>query len=478
MNSTIETVSEITLTVKDVEKLETELAQYSQIYQDLFGRREQKEQYAIYLEGLMSEMPNKSVETMILNLKGDDPQAIRNMQHFLSEGSWQDQAILRRHWREVNQDLGDENGVLIADSSGFPKQGKESVGVKRQWCSQLGKRANCQVGVFLSYASVYGYTLINRRLYLPQEWVEEEAYAERRAKCGLPQESLFKTQPTLALEMVEELHQEGSLPFRWLTCDEAFGRDTAFLDQVGQLVYYFAEVPQNTNVWLERPETAVPEPKSNQGRKPTRMQLVAGESSAQSVAEIATNLPATNWSRHTIKEGSKGPVVADFACLRVVAVRDRLPGPEVWLIIRRNIADGQLKFFLSNAPLDTPLATFVWLSGMRWPVETCFEHGKQEIGLGDYQVRSWTGWHHHMTLVILAHFFLVRMQLRLKDKAPKLTLPQAIVLLKAALAQPKPDPARAIDILNYYQRRHEAAYRSHRKRRLAKLNSLETEIPL
>ena len=110
MNPSIETVSEITLTVKDVEKLETELAQYSQIYQDLFGRREQKEQYAIYLEGLMSELPNKSVETMMLNLKGDDPQAIRNMQHFLSQGSWQDQAILRRHWREVSQDLGDENG--------------------------------------------------------------------------------------------------------------------------------------------------------------------------------------------------------------------------------------------------------------------------------------------------------------------------------------------------------------------------------
>lgn len=476
MNSIIETVSEMTLTIQDVQELETELAQYSQLYRDLFSRREQKEQYAIYLQGLMSNLPNQSVETMMLNLYGADPQAIRNMQHFLSQGSWQDQAILARHWQEVNQDLGEDNGVVIVDSSGFPKQGQESVGVKRQWCGQLGKRANCQVGVFLSYATQHGYTLLDRRLYLPQEWVEDPAYSERRAKCAVPADMTFKTQPTLALEMVQGLHQSGALPFRWLTCDEAFGRDTAFLDQVGQMVYYFAEVDKDTRLWLTRPQTAVPQPKSNRGRQPTRLKLAEGAPAAQAVTQIAADLPPSAWSRQTIKEGSKGPIVAAFACLRGVAVRHGLPGPAVWLVLRRDLSDGQLKFFLSNAPLETPRATLVWLNGMRWPVETCFEHGKQEIGLGDYQVRSWTGWHHHMTLCILAHFFLVRMQLRLKDKAPKLTLPQAILLLKAALAQPQPDAAQAIEILNYYQRRHEAAYHAHRKRRLAKYH--ETEVSL
>ena len=476
MNTQIDTVSEITLTVQDVQELETELAEYGQIYQDLFGRREQKEQYEIYLQGLMSDLPNKSVETMMLHLNGDEPKVIRNMQHFVSQGSWSDETILARHWQEVNQDLGDENGVFIVDSSGFPKQGKESVGVKRQWCGQLGKTANCQVGVFLSYASQLGYTLINRRLYLPQEWVEEPEYAERRIKCGVPEDITFKTQPTLALEMVQEVAKDGSLPLRWLTCDEAFGRDTAFLDNVGEVVFYFAEVPKDTNLWLQRPQTAVPARKSNYGRKPTKLRLIKGEPTAQSVAEIAANLPAAEWSRHTIKEGSKGPIIADFACLRVVAVRNGLPGPEVWLVIRRNIVDGEPKFFLSNAPPDTPLATFVWLSGMRWPVETCFEHSKQEVGLGDYQVRSWTGWHHHMTLCILAHTFLVRMQLRLKHKAPKLTLPQAILLLKVTLTQPQVDAVKAIEIVNYYQRRHAAAYRSHRKRRLDRLR--ETEISL
>ena len=156
MKTIIETAPKFNLSVKDIEYLPTELANYAAIYQELFGRREQKEHYQTYLEGLMLDVANKSVETMMLNLKGDDRNSIRNMQHFLSEGSWQDKAILERHWQEVSHDLGEENGVLIGDGSGFPKQGEESVAVKRQWCGELGKVANCQVGVFLGYASQHG----------------------------------------------------------------------------------------------------------------------------------------------------------------------------------------------------------------------------------------------------------------------------------------------------------------------------------
>lgn len=475
MRAVIETVPEINLTIKNVKNLHTELIQYGAIYQNLFARREQKEQYQTYLQGLMLDLPNKSVETMMLNLKGDDPNAIRNMQHFLSQGSWQDQAILTRHWQEVSQDLGDKNGVLIVDGSGFPKQGQDSVGVKRQWCGQLGKRANCQVGVFLGYASRHGRTLLDRRLYLPRAWVEETAYAERRTKCGVPKEITFKTKPALATEMIKAVYGAGTLPFEWLTCDEAFGRDSAFLDSVTDLVWYFAEMPKDTHVWLARPQVAVPQ-WSGHGRKPTREQLVSGEPKAAEIHTIATLLTPDKWTRHTVKEGSKGAIMADFAMLRVVAVRDGLPGPEVWLVFRRDPTSGEVKYFLSNAPVETKLTSFAWVSGMRWPIETCFEDGKQELGLGDYQVRSWKGWHHHMTLCILAHFFLVRIKLRLKNEAPMLTLPQAILLLKAALAQPQPNAAKAIDIVNYYQRRHHAAYRSHRKRRLAKNH--ETEVSL
>lgn len=465
MSAMIETTPTFDLTTDDIESFLTELEQYRAIYHDLFRRREQREQYNDYLEGLLLDIPNKSVETMILHMHGDDSNAIRRTQHFVSEGAWQDDSILERHWQEVSRDLGTEDGVLIVDESGFPKQGQDSVGVKRQWCGQLGKKANCQVGVFGAYASEHGYTLLDRRLYLPHDWVEDDAFAERGEKCGVPSEITFKTKPQLALEMIEAIHAADTLPFSWVVCDEGYGRDTAFLDQVAEWTTYFAEVPCDTRVWRERPATHVPE-WSGRGRKPTQEQLLPDEPDAREVRDIVATVSPDDWSRHTIKEGAKGPIRADFICLRVVTVRGGLPGPDVWLIVRRDVASGELKYYLSNAPVETLLTTFVWLSGMRWPIETCFENGKQEFGLGDYQMRSWTGWHHHMTLCILAHFFLVRLKSRLQDKAPDLTLPQTMLLLKSVLPQPTLDTENALEIVTYYQRRHEAAHQSHRKRRL------------
>ena len=153
------------------------------------------------------------------------------------------------------------------------------------------------------------------------------------------------------------------------------------------------------------------------------------------------------------------------------------PGPDGWLIFRRSLDLQECKYYLSNAPADTTLLTFAWLSGMRWSIESCFEEGKQELGMGDYQVRSWTGWHHHMTLVILAHFFLVRLKLKLKDKAPALTLPQTVLLFRAILPKPDFDAQLALDIVTYRQRRNHEAYRSHRNKRRHKLNPV-TEVSL
>jgi len=470
---TIEPVPEMNLELQDIDHLVDELREYHAIYSPLFTRREQREWSETYLNGLLSDIPDKAIEPMILALAGADPNAIRATQHFISEGAWGDEAILKRHWQEVDKYLGEEDGVFTLDGSDFPKQGDNSVGVKRQHCGQLGKVANCQAGVFLGYASGKGYALLDRRLYLPEEWVEDEAYAERRQKCGVPEDIEFKTKPECGWEMIEAVREEGTLRGRWLACDEAFGRDTAFLDKVaGIKLWYYAEVPHNTRAWLERPATAVPE-WSGRGRKPTRERLVEGEPSAQEVAVIAQSLSADEWSRHTIKEGSKGPIVADFAALRVVAVRDRLPGPEVWLVLRRGVVSGELKTYLSNAPAGTPLETLVRLSGMRWPIETCFEEGKQHLGMGDYQVRSWRGWHHHMTLCILAHFFLVRMRLKLKENAPALTLPQIHLLLTAVLPKRQFDAQWVLEVVAYQQRRNHAAYLSHRKRRMALLNQLE-----
>lgn len=416
----------------------------------------------------MGEAKNKSVETMMLQ-NGDDENEIRAMQHFISEGAWDDEAVLRRHAEEVRKDLGEAAGVLIIDGSDFAKQGDDSAGVQRQWCGELGKVENCQAGVFLGYASAKGYTLLDRRLYLPEKWFEPD-YQEKRKNCGIAEEVTFASKTELALEMVAFQAGLNVLPYRWLCFDEFFGRDSAFLNEVGHYGYYLAEVPCDTRVYLSPPQLGVPK-YSGRGRKPSRTQVLKGK--AQTVTEVAAALPPENWQRLTLKEGSKGPLVAELACLNVFVLRqgdnELLEVREQQLVLRRNVLSGECKTYLSNAPQNTPLETFARISVMRWPIESCFEEGKQELGMGDYQLRSYKGWHHHMTLVILAHFFLVRLKLSLKDKAPKLTLPQTVLLLKASLPQPEFDLDKAVRTINYYQERHEAAHQSHRKKRLAQL---------
>jgi SRSO17 transposase len=412
----IETAPKMDLAIQDIELLVEELRAYHAIYSPLFQRREQRQAAHTYLQGLLATLPRKSIEPMVLAVDGVAPKAVRAMQSFISEGQWDDEQLLHRHWKEVEADLGADDGVLMVDGSDFPKQGSHSVGVKRQYCGELGKRANCQAGVFVGYVSAHGYTVLDRRLYVPAEWLTDDAYAERRRQCGIPSDLTFKTKPTLAQEMLAAVLKSQAVRCRWVVADEAFGGNPGFLDGVAGLgLWYFAEVPHTTRVWEERPATHIP-PRRGRGRRPYRERLVEGAPEARTVAAVAAALPAKAWTRQTIKEGSQGPMVAEFATLRVVAVRDALPGPEVWLVLRRHGETGELKTYLCNAPVDTALEALVRMSGMRWPIETCFEDGKQLLGMGDYEVRSWTGWHHHMTLVILAHFFVVRMSLRLKKK--------------------------------------------------------------
>ena len=399
------------LTPEEIEGLADELIAYHAEFADLYYRVEQAHWGHMYLQGLMAPIESKAIQPMAMALEGGDIQA---MQQFIGQGQWQDEKLLKKHWQLVNETLGEEDGVWIVDGSGFPKKGDHSVGVARQWCGQLGKVENCQVGVFAAYASRKGYTLLDRRLYLPEGWFDED-HQERWEECSIPDGTPFKTKPSLALEMLEAVVNAGTLDFRWVACDEAYGKDTPFLDGVAELgFWYFAEVPHSTRAWETLPKTAVPE-WVGRGRRPTKERLVAGEPTPKRVDEIAAGVPGEEWQACLIKEGSKGPLVAEFAFRRVVEVRDELPGREVWLVLRRSLGqEPELKTYLSIAPADTPHAELVRIAGMRWPVETALENGKDGLGMGDYMVRSWIGWHHHMTESILAHHFLVRVQKRLK----------------------------------------------------------------
>ena len=206
MKEPITTVPVLDLTPQALDKLVEERRAYHAIYSPLFQRREQREGAATYLHGLLLALPRKSIEPMILALEGPKAKAVRTTPLFISEGAWDDEGLLHRHWQEVDTALGEDDGVLTLDGSDFLKQGRASVGVKRQYCGEVGKRANCQAGVFLGYASRQGYTLVDRRLYLPQEWVEDERYAERRRRRGVPADMPFETQPTLCWKMIQAVH--------------------------------------------------------------------------------------------------------------------------------------------------------------------------------------------------------------------------------------------------------------------------------
>src|SRR4051794_6475553 len=399
------------LAPRDVETLADALLAYHAEFAPLFRRAEQRHWALQYLQGQLLDLERKSIEPMALALAAGDVQA---MQQFISVGAWDAAALLERHQALVAASLGDPaTGVLIFDGCDFPKQGPESVGVAPQWCGALGKVANCQASVVACYASARGYTLVDRRLCLPERWFSE-AYQARRQRCGVPADQPPQTAPELAGELITTLHRRGVLPFQWVTCDEHFGNNPALLDAVAAAgVYYLAEVPHPTRVWRERPPTAVP-PRRGRGRPPTRERVGPAAPAPLRVDHLAEQLAADPWTPAVIKEGAKGPLAAEFAFVRAVAVRDELPGPDVWVVLRRSLGETpELKTYLSNAPAATPPATLVWVSGMRWPVESAILECKSELGMDHYEVRGWVGWHHHLTMTFLAHHFLVRLRLQL-----------------------------------------------------------------
>jgi len=371
-----------------------------------FGRKQWREHSRHYLQALLVQSQERRNAE---NLAEMVPVSARALQRFLPDfntvARWDDDAVIARLQEHLGPRLEHPLAVWVFDGSDFPKQGVKSVGVTRQYCGALGKVANCQAGVFLAHVGPRGRALVDKRLYLPEVWTSDPA---RCATAGVPEaQRRYWAKTDLALEMLRQARARGYLSAEWVAGDDAFGRSPVFRDGLtAEGMQYVLDVPPDTPVWLLEPTWSRP---AYQGRgRPSRPKPHLEE--RRTVAERSLAQPEEAWHEVTLGEGAQGPRTYRFSAQRIRETRNREPGGVLWAVYRQNLDGSEPRYYLSNAPEDTPLETLARVGGSRWPIETEFETGKSNVGLDEYETRTWAGWHHHITLCLLAGAFLLSLQ--------------------------------------------------------------------
>jgi SRSO17 transposase len=376
-----------------------QLTAFLERYLPFFYRKEHRQHADTILRGKLTGLERKTTEPIAIQAH----QKRRPLQLFVGAGGWCDDDVLDELRRHVRAEIADPQGVLVLDPSAVAKKGTESCGVQRQWCGSLGKIENCQVGVFLGYATPRGKALVAARLFLPRERAADQEHCK---KTHVPKDVAYQQKWRIGLDFIRGPGRE--LPHGWVVGDDEFGRVSDLRAQLRlDRERYALDVPCNTQIR----DLSGRRPPSRPGG-PTRMP------EWESVADWADRQPKGRWRYFTVRDGEKGP-------LRVKALQQRVqtrdsdgsPGPRERLVVIVSIEKKPRTWYvLSNAAKETPLVEVVGAHGERHRIEELFAEGKGEVGLDHYEVRSWTGWHHHMTLTLLALWFLQRERLRLGEK--------------------------------------------------------------
>jgi SRSO17 transposase len=473
------------MTRDEVRAAATRVTHWHERFVGLFGRKEPQGHSLVYLKGLMSQQKRKSVEPIALQFaRGPDGAAATQnevvaLQEFLTRSPWEACDVFQEIQAVFAEELAPTTAqwslgtVGVIDESGFEKAGTHSVGVARQWCGRLGKTENCQVGVFLTGVTPGGTAALDAQLFLTEEWAADR---QRRKKTGVPKTIRFQTKPQIAAEMIRRTQAAGKVRFDWIVADALYGDSGDFLDALDKMPQrYLLEVKKNTLVWTVDPATL---PGQTPGPKMRKKLGSYRYDEVRSVQELGAELSNDAWRPLKLREGSNGPLVFEFAVLRVWAMRHNRPGPPIWLVLRRSLDRQEMWYYVSNAEEDAPWQTLALVTGTRIRVEEFFEDGKMHLGMSDYEARAWTSWHHHMALVALAHLYVTLTRRDLKRDVPELTLDMALRVLCSAFAQPTLSDQEAIDLIDYHLDRNRVAHDSHRKTWLTKHKQLTDELLL
>jgi SRSO17 transposase len=394
-------LNDATVSADTVRDCTDRLTGFLQRYLPKFYRSEQRENATTVIRGLLSGLERKTCEPIAI----EAGLARKPIQFFVGSGKWDDEAVMAELRAHVREELAASEGVVVIDPSGFPKKGTESCGVDRQWCGRLGQVDNCQIGVFLAYATKDGYAPLDRRLYLPEDWADDAA---RREKCHVPPEVEFRETWRIALELLDR-----SLPgltHGWIVGDDELGRVSLFRAGLRRRTErYVLDVPCNTTVRdLERRRP--PRKKAGVGRK--------REVPFRRADAWAASQPESRWERITVRDGEKGPLEVDALIVSVRTKEERRVGPEERLVVIRPVGESRFDYALTNAGPEVSLAEVVRAQRQRHRIEEVFGAGKGEVGLDHYEVRSWVGWHHHMTLCLVALWFLCLERRRVGGENP------------------------------------------------------------
>ena len=398
----------MSIDVDDLKSVHRNLKRYLRQFAGCIKTKKSRSHLLTYVSGQISDLPRKSVEPMAL-AAGVAP---RTLQEFLALHRWNHEAVRQRVQKIVMRDHADDNAIALVDETSFVKKGDKTAGVQRQYCGASGKKDNCVVTVHLGYTAGDFHAPIDGDLYLPEtSWNDDR---ERCREAGIPDEVTYRPKWQIALDLLDRAMGNG-VRFKYLAADEGYGRFEGFRAGVeSRGLWYVVEVDRSQLGWTRRPKVVVPDA-SGRGRPPSTPRLAKGAPAARRV-DALWKRGGPSWERFHIKNTHKGPVVWEVRAIRFFPCEYTLPGRECWLMVARNVLDGEVKYFLSNAPSDIPVEVLLHVAFSRWHIERVFEDGKGEIGLDHFEVRQYRALMRHLILSMVSFLFLMQQTQRLQKK--------------------------------------------------------------